>query len=75
MAETDATARKRLQRLTGGDVNLYEALLTRSFVGSPASIAKRIIRLDEIGVDHITFQISTAMRTLEAFEEHLMPLL
>lgn len=75
MAETDTAAKTQLKRMVGDDVTLYETTLRRSFVGSPATIAERIHHLDELGVDYITFQISPAMRTLEAFEAHLLPLL
>lgn len=73
--KTDEEAKKRLEKLIGDNVNLLNNLLTRNFVGSPQTVAKRIQQLSDLGFDYIIFQISPALKMLDIIEETLIHLL
>ena len=68
-------ARKRVEKLARGNPNLVKAILERSFVGSPQTVAERVQRLWDLGFDYVVFQISPALRILDEIEEGLLPLL
>lgn len=75
MGENDEEAKRRVGNLVGGNVNLLNDILAKDFVGSPQTIADRILRLSDIGFDYIIFQPSPALKTLTAIEENLIPIL
>lgn len=73
--KTDEEARRHVERLTGGNTNLFTDIMARDFVGSPQTIADRMQRLSEIGFDYIIFQPSPALKTLDEIRENLIPML
>lgn len=75
LGKTDDEAKKRVTRLVGDNSTLLENILTKGFVGSPETVAEKIQHLSELGFDHVTFQISPALKALEELEEKLIPIL
>jgi len=73
--KTDEEARRHVERLTGGNANLFTDIMARDFVGSPRTITDRMQRLSEMGFDYIIFQPSPALKTLDEIEENLIPML
>jgi FMNH2-dependent dimethyl sulfone monooxygenase len=75
MGKTDEEARDRVEKLTGDNSRLAEPILERGFVGSPETVADRVQRLSDIGIDYVIFQVSPALVALKEIEESLIPLL
>jgi len=75
MGKSEDDAKKRVEKLAGGDARLFKEVLTRDFVGSPQDIADRLQRLSDIGFDYVIFSPSPALKTLEEIEEKLIPIL
>jgi alkanesulfonate monooxygenase SsuD/methylene tetrahydromethanopterin reductase-like flavin-dependent oxidoreductase (luciferase family) len=75
MGESDDEGRGLIKKLAGENENLYHNVLARGFVGSPSTIADRVLRLWELGFDYVIFQPTPAFETLNKMEKHLMPLL
>lgn len=73
--ESDEEARRHLKQLVEDNSSMFEELLQRAFLGSPESVAERILKLSELGFDYIIFRISPALKTLEEIEKKLLPLL
>ncbi|MFQ6077054.1 MAG: LLM class flavin-dependent oxidoreductase, partial [Candidatus Bathyarchaeia archaeon] len=71
---TDEGAKRRVERLVGDNVNLLKNVLARDFVGSPQTISERIQQLSDLGFDDIILKVSPALKTLDALEEYLMPM-
>ena len=75
MGKTDEEARSRVAKLTGDKTSLAKSILDRGFVGSPETVADRIHKLADLGVDYVIFQVSPALKALDEIEENLIPLL
>jgi FMNH2-dependent dimethyl sulfone monooxygenase len=75
MGKTDEEAKSRVKRLMGDNERLVNSILERGFVGSPESIADRVQKLSDIGLDYVIFQVSPALKILGDIEENLLPLL
>jgi len=73
MGKTDHDAKKKVENLVGGNVNLLKEILATDFVGSPQTIAERIQRLSEIGFDYVIFSPSPALSTLIELGRELLP--
>jgi alkanesulfonate monooxygenase SsuD/methylene tetrahydromethanopterin reductase-like flavin-dependent oxidoreductase (luciferase family) len=73
MGKTDHDAKKKVENLVAGDVNLLKEILVTDFVGSSQTIAERIQRLSEIGFDYVIFSPSPALSTLIELSQELLP--
>jgi len=75
LGKTDEEAERRVKMIVGGDSSLYKQVLARGFVGSPHTIVDGIQRLSDLGIHHIAFKITPALKFLEELEENLFPML
>lgn len=68
--ETDQKAFGKLKRLVSGDP---ASLQNSGFVGAPETIAAKIRRLHQAGLDYVILQVSPALELLETIEKEILP--
>lgn len=68
--ETDEKALGKLKALVQGDPT---SLCESGFIGAPETIAAKVRRLGEAGLDYVIFQISPALELLELIDKEILP--
>lgn len=72
---TDELAEHRLRQLLPTHADTRQRLLHTGYVGSPETIAEKILAKDRAGLDYIIFQCAPTVSTLIQFREDVLPLL
>jgi alkanesulfonate monooxygenase SsuD/methylene tetrahydromethanopterin reductase-like flavin-dependent oxidoreductase (luciferase family) len=72
---TDELADETLRRLMPENPSGRERLKKTGYVGSPATVASRILEKDEAGISYLILQCAPTVKTLESFREEVLPLL
>ena len=73
--ETDEMAEEKLLRLLPENNPGRERIKSTGYVGSPETVASKILEKDEAGLHYIIFQCAPTVSTLKTFEEEVLPLL
>jgi len=73
--KTDEMAEERLRRLLPKNRSAVELLKATGYVGSPETVASKILEKDETGLSYIIFQCAPTISTLNIFKENVLPLL
>jgi FMNH2-dependent dimethyl sulfone monooxygenase len=73
--KTDEIAGEKLRRLLPDNKPAIERIERTGYVGSPETVASRILEKDETGISYIIFQCAPTTPTLEAFKENVLHLL
>jgi len=73
--KTDEMAEEKLRRLLPENKNLRKIKKKTGYVGSPETVASKILEKNETGIDYIIFQCAPTVSTLETFGAEVLPLL
>ncbi len=71
LRETEKEARNYLKKITGGNKTLLDRTLKHGLVGSITSVAQKIHRLEEVGIDHIILQLTSTLQALKNVKDLL----
>ncbi len=68
---TDGEAERYVERLTGGDRKVLDRTLDTGLVGSPRTVVQKVRALEEVGIDHVLFQLTSTEGELDRLKEVL----
>lgn len=69
--DTDEEAKKYVERITGGRKGVLDRTLDTGLIGSPETVAQRIRKLEDIGINHVLLQLTPTLRELRKVEKVL----
>lgn len=69
--ETDEQAKEYLEKITGGNRAILDRTLDTGLIGSPETVADKIARLGEIGINYVLLQLTPTLRELEMVKDVL----
>jgi len=69
--DSDEEAIKHLDCITGGVKRLLDRTLDTGLVGSPETVANKILALEDLGVTHVLLQLTPTLDELEKVKEVL----
>lgn len=73
VANTDGEAKQKLKCITQGHKNVLDRTLDTGLVGSPETVAGKIKKLEEAGINHLLLQLSPTLPELARFSDQVMP--
>ncbi len=73
--DEDKKAQERVKNLLRGNAAALNRVLETGFVGSPETVAEKIEKITETGVNYIIFQAAPATDVLDILKEKILPLL
>ncbi|AGK61407.1 Coenzyme F420-dependent N5,N10-methylene tetrahydromethanopterin reductase-related flavin-dependent oxidoreductase [Archaeoglobus sulfaticallidus PM70-1] len=63
--DTDEEALNHMEKLTGGRRNVLDRTLDTGLVGSPETVAEKIRKFEEAGIDHILLQLTPTLKEVD----------
>jgi FMNH2-dependent dimethyl sulfone monooxygenase len=69
--ETDEQAMEYLKDISGMNRNVLDRTLDTGLIGSPETVAEKIEKLNEIGIDHVLLQLTPTLKELRNVERLL----
>ena len=69
--DTDEAAKEYAEWISGGNKDVFERTLDTGLLGKPETIAQKIKQYENIGTNHIIFQLSPTLRELKEVKKVL----
>jgi FMNH2-dependent dimethyl sulfone monooxygenase len=69
--ESDEEAIEYMKEITGGRKNVLDRTLDTGLIGSPETIAEKIERFEEIGMNHVLLQLTPTLKELKNVQKLL----
>ncbi len=69
LGDTDEEAEKKLKELSGGKDKIYDRVSRAGLVGGYETVREKMDELDQIGIDHLLFQLTPTLSELDKVEE------
>lgn len=73
--DEDKKAQERVKKLLRGNAATWDRVFETGFVGSPETVAEKIEKISETGVNYIVFQAAPTTEVLDILKEKILPLL
>lgn len=71
--DSDRKAQERLRGLLGGDESRSGKIMGQGLIGAPETIAEKLRRYEEAGIDYLLLKPVPTLEGLEAFGEKVLP--
>ncbi len=70
---SDEKAKRKLRELLGGDDTTLSEIMERGLIGAPETIAQKLQRYEEAGIDYLLLKPAPTLQGLAAFGEKVLP--